>query len=156
MDSFLCLISNGSRVFPNERTGHLITLKTNDFQEDTMRLQIALGRTRTWSSRQSRWHSPKNRKKCMSELWESQKTECHTVIKNNAFKEEAMTWKKCSLKMFKNYAKFNIQHNPNFLKKMHLEKKIGRKYIKMLISILSNHFLYIIFVFPYLEKKCIT
>lgn len=60
---------------------------------------------------------------------------------------------KLNVKMFKNYAKFYIQHIPNFLKKMHPEKKIGRKYIKMLIPILSNTFLYIIFVFPYLEKE---
>lgn len=73
----------------------------------------------------------------------------YTVIKNNAFKDDAMAWGKCSLKMLKIYTKFNTQYSPNFLEKIHIGKKIRRKYTKMLIPIPSSHyFFYIIFAFP--------
>ena len=59
----------------------------------------------------------------MNNLWNSQRIECCIVIKNNVFKEGAMTQTKYTLKMLSEKITQNLIYNPNFLKKNTQRKK---------------------------------
>lgn len=127
------LKSNKSRVFPNESTGNPVTIKTSDFQEQTMGFWLLLN-----VPEHAPIDSPNNTAK---------RQNAPQSLKTMSLKKMQWHGYKCLLKMLKNYTKLNIQYIPNFLKKMHIEKKMWIKYTWILILILTNRYLLYITIF---------